>query len=161
MKKFCPGFTLIELLIATSITAILFSIGTAQYMKFNRQQILTQAILELKTNLTNAQSMALSGKKECGGPGIAFDGILVEFSGGESYTLSSSCKNKADLVQIGETHRFPQGVTKTGGPADILFKTLTGGTDKTSEETITLTFSGIVSGSITVATSGKIDLVLD
>ncbi|MBU3957077.1 type II secretion system GspH family protein [Patescibacteria group bacterium] len=159
MKKICPGFTLIELLIAISITAILFSIGTVQYMKFNRQQILTQAILELKTNLTNAQSMALSGKKKCVG---TFDGILVEFSGGESYTLSSSCNDKAaPLVQIGETHRFPQGITKTGGPADILFKTLTGGTDKTSEERITLTFSGIVSGSITVTTSGKIDLVLD
>jgi len=86
------GFTLIELLIAISITTILFTLGVTQYMRFNRQQILDQAVLELRTNLTNAQTMALAGKKTCS-DGV-FDGILVVFDGAsENYTIYSSCDN--------------------------------------------------------------------
>ena len=162
MKKTCSktsfpihGFTLIELLIAISITAILFSIGVAQYIKFNRQQILNQAVLELKTNLTQARNMALAGKKTCSG---TFDGILVEFSSEDSYTLKSSCDDKTNTVDI-EYYEFSQGVTRTAGPTDILFKFITGGTDLDSDETIRLTDSGGNTGRVKVAPSGKIELV--
>jgi len=116
MKKACSkplcaksGFTLIELLIAISITTILFTLGVTQYMRFNRQQILDQAVLELRTNLTQARNMALAGKKTCSG---GFDGILVVFDGvEESYTLYSSCDNQDPdkLVEIEKTqldHNF-------------------------------------------------------
>lgn len=156
MKKFCPGFTLIELLIAISITAILFSIGTAQYMKFNRQQILDQAVLELKTNLTQARNMALAGKKTCSG---GFDGILVVFDGvNENYTIYSSCDmDPGKRVQI-NFHQLSQGVKIKGNPGDILFKSLTGGTDLDSDELVTLSLSGVGEGGVIIAPSGKIEL---
>jgi len=151
------GFTLIELLIAISIITILFSIGTAQYMKFNRQQILNQTVLELRTNLTQARNMALAGKKECDG---TFDGILVKFDyGNDDYTVYSSCDNQDidKLVEIG-FYELKQGVDLSNGPAEILFKALTGGTDLDSDKTITLSLSGIDVG-VKVSPSGKIELV--
>lgn len=169
MKKICPtkiykkfsrvnpGFTLIELLVATSITAILFSIGVAQYMKFNRQQILDQAVSELRTNLTQARSMALAGKKTCTG---AFDGILVQFDGvNETYAIKSSCDNKTDLDSMGDIYRLPQGVEIEGSPGDILFKTLTGGTNLSAEQPITLLFGSEMTGGVKVTPAGKIELV--
>lgn len=157
MKKTCPGFTLIELLIVISIMSILFSLGMAQYMKFNRQQILTQAILELKTNLTNAQSMALSGKKTCSG---TFDGILVIFDGvNENYTIYSSCNMDPDeRVQI-NFYQLSQGVGIEGNPGSILFKSLAGGTNLDVDQTITLSKSGVGNSSLTVTPAGKIDVV--
>lgn len=164
MKKFCPpkiskkfsrvnpGFTLIELLIAISITAILFSIGVAQYMEFNRQQILDQAVLGLRTNLTQARNMALAGKKTCTG---TFNGILVEANGEQSYRISSQCNDGAVLI---EEHWFSQGVRRTSGlGTGILFKTLTGGTNLDSDETITLSLSTDNAG-VKVTPSGKIEL---
>lgn len=159
-KKFSrvnPGFTLIELLIAISITAILFSIGVAQYMKFNRQQILDQAVLELKTNLTQARNMALAGKKTCAG---TFDGIWVVFDGAnENYTIYSSCDDMdpAERVQI-SFRQLSQGVKIKGSPGDILFKSLTGGTDLDSDELVTLSLSGVGEGGVIITPSGKIEL---
>lgn len=157
MKKSCPGFTLIELLITISITAILFSIGVAQYMRFNRQQILDQAALELRTNLTQARNMALAGKKTCTG---VFDGVLVEAIGDEGYQISSRCGNGADKVLI-EKHQFGQGIIRTGvfAPNGVLFKPLTGGTNLNSDETITLFLAGVGQAEVQVARSGKIELV--
>lgn len=170
MREICPtkifrkfsrvnsGFTLVELLIATSIMGILFSLGMAQYMKFNRQQVLDQAVLELKTNLHHAQNMALAGKKEC--TEGAFDGILVKAIDDERYQISSSCNKGAQTTEIGE-YKVPQGIRRTGGLEDpgILFKPLTGGTNLSDDETITLTFRSEMTGEVKVTPSGKIELV--
>jgi len=151
-----PGFTLIELLITVSIISIIFSLGLAQYMKFNRQQILDQAVLELKTNLANAQNMALSGKKQCTSGG--FDGILVEAINDKGYKISSSCDKGADKVVIGE-YQFPQGVIRQGELTPILFKPLTGGTNLVADQTITLSLGMGMTGGVEVAREGKIELV--
>lgn len=151
------GFTLIELLVAVSIITIFFSLGMAQYVKFNRQQILKQAALELKTNLIYAQNMALSGKKKCLG---GFDGILAEFDGAnEEYTISSSCNQGGSVVLIGSgPYELPQGVEIVGSPDDILFKTLTGGTGLASDETISLSDQHSNTANIMVSTVGKIEI---
>lgn len=135
---------------------ILFSIGVAQYMRFNRQQILNQAVLELKTNLTQARNMALIGKKTCTG---IFDGILVEAIGSEGYRVSSQCDEGVDVGLIKE-HWFSQGISRTSGlGSGILFRTLNGGTYLDSDETITLTGFGGSTKSVIITPSGKIQLV--
>ena len=163
MKRACSkssifGFTLVELLIVISILAILFSIGLVQYTRFNRQQILDQAVLGLKNNLAHAREMALSGKKGCEG---IFDGVLVRFDEAENeYSFYSSCNNKADLVLIA-TYKVKQ-VSLGSYPDEILFKNLTGGTDFSEEETIVLVAgSGSTSrtGGVLVAPSGKLEIV--
>jgi len=157
MKKKRIGFTLIELLVIVSIIAILFSVSLAQYMKFNRQQILEQAILELKTDLTDAQSKALSGKKECT-EGV-FDGVLVDFSPG-NYALYSSCGSGLDLKLISDT-QLSSEVRITESPGDgILFKPITGGTDIQEESGATITLSGYgTTKDLKVYTNGKIELI--
>ncbi len=157
MKKRKSGFTLIEILVVVSVIVILFSIGLAQYMKFNRQQILEQAALELKTDLTNAQSKALSGKKKCT-EGV-FDGILVEFNT-DNYTLYSSCGSGLDLKLISD-NQLSSGVRITERPEDgILFKPVTGGTDIQEESGITITLSGYgATKDLVVYPNGKIELI--
>ncbi|HUV43037.1 MAG TPA: type II secretion system protein [Patescibacteria group bacterium] len=157
MIKKKSGFTLIEILVVVSVMAILFSLGLAQYMKFNRQQILEQAILELKTDLTDARSKALSGKKECT-EGV-FDGVLVDFSPG-NYVLYSSCGGGLDLKLISDT-QLSSGVKITESPEDgILFKPITGGTDIQEESGATITLSGYgTTKNLEVYPDGKIDLI--
>ena len=150
------GFTLIELLVVISVATILFSLGWAQYNNFNRQQILKQTALELKSDLVHAQELALSGKKECLG---LFEGVLVIF-GEESYTLNASCSQGSDVVLLGEAYRFPEGVRKTGGPEEILFKTLVGGADLEAEEMITLSGLGL-EAKLEVAPSGIVRIITE
>lgn len=155
------GFTLIEILIAISIMTILFSLGLAQYMKFNRQQILNQAILTLKSNLVQARDSALAGKKACSG---TFDGVLVEFRdelgnlSDKKYKISASCNDGTDLELIGEIHQYPSEIKKTGGPEEILFKTLTGGTNLNEEKTISL-FAYEKTAKVKVTPDGNIELI--
>jgi len=165
MKKTCSkssilGFTLVELLIVISILAILFSIGLVQYTRFNRQQILGQAVLGLKNNLAYAREMALSGKKNCEG---VFDGILVRFDGTENeYGLYSSCNNKTDLVLIATYKVEPVSLGSLPVGNEILFKSLNSGTNFSEEQTITLVASSGGTGNtagVTVAPSGKLEIV--
>jgi len=149
------GFTLIELLIVISVMTILFALGFAQYNNFNRQQVLKQTALELKSDLVHAQELALSGKKECLG---LFEGVLVIFGEG-SYTLNASCQG-SDVVLLGEAYRLPEGVKKTGGPEEILFKTLVGGTDFEEEEMITLSGFGL-EARLEVAPSGVVRIITE
>jgi prepilin-type N-terminal cleavage/methylation domain-containing protein len=163
MKRTCSkssifGFTLVEILIVISVLGILFSVGLVQYTKFNRQQILEQAVLELKTSLTNAQSKALSGKKECS-EGV-FDGILVEFDTG-NYSLYSSCGDGTDLELLSDTE-LPSEIRITESPEDgILFRPIAGGTDVSGVSTeITLSGYGTTK-SLMVYPNGKIELVYE
>ncbi|HUV43038.1 MAG TPA: hypothetical protein VMY36_04030 [Patescibacteria group bacterium] len=161
MKRACSkssvfGFTLVELLVMISILAILFSIGLAQYMKFNRQQVLGQAVLGLKNNLAYAREMALSGKKDCEG---VFDGILVRFGDAE-YSLYSSCNNKTALILI-TTYKIEQ-VSLGSYPDEILFKSFTGGTDLSEDETIVLVAGSGGAGNtagVLVTPAGKLEIV--
>lgn len=57
------GFTLIEIMIAISISSLLFGVGIASYIDFNRTQTTKGVGLTLKNNLRGVQSQALTGVK--------------------------------------------------------------------------------------------------
>jgi prepilin-type N-terminal cleavage/methylation domain-containing protein len=150
MRKFCPGFTLIELLVTISIAAILFGIGVAQYNQFNRQQIFSQAVLNLKNNLRLAQNNALTVKKDCLG---TLDGYEVAFSP-TSYSFRAKCG-----VNYGgsTTINLPSSITITTFPSPnpILFKVLSQGTNIPGSTNIVLSGFGRIQ-TITVTSVGEI-----
>jgi len=156
MKKFCLGFTLIELLLVASIITIIFGIGIAQYMNFNRSQILEQAARGLENNLRMAQMMASSGEKPKGCS--VLDGYRVGFfSGGsnpDSYTITAICGGKT--VDSGQNFSLPSVVKFSPLPPSFLFKVLSQGTDLNSDLTISLTAFGKVKN-IIVTKEGKIE----
>ncbi len=152
MKKPARGFTLIELLVVVSIIGILFTIGIAQYMNFNRSQILDQTAQELKNNLRLAQTMAFTGEKpgEC----IALDGYQVSFSS-DSYIIQPVCGG--NVVDSGKkTFYLPLGVGFTSIPSPILFKVLAQGTSLADNLTISLTGFNL-SRNVVVTKEGKIE----
>jgi len=167
MKKLCSpklssviGFTLIELLVVMTIIGILFGIGVAQYMNFNRSQILEQAVQELKNNLRLAQTKALNGEKPEGCS--ILDGYKVSFfSGGtsspDSYVIQAICSGNP----VGPSQSFSlPSVVKFVSPlsSPILFRVLAQGTDLSSDLTINIVFTGtLLQKSVTVSKNGKIE----
>jgi len=161
MKKIClkklsslTGFTLIELLVVMVIVGILLGVGIAQYISFNRRQILEQTTQGLKNNLRLAQTKAMSGEKPAG-CGI-LDGYRVKFASNDpdNYTLVAVCEG----VEVGETKNFslPSIVKFSPLPSPILFKVLSQGTDLDSDLIISLTAFGQTK-TITVSKEGKIE----
>lgn len=59
------GFTLVEFLVVFAITAVIIGFAIPAFSNFNRAQLLKTAAAELKTNLRQAQSKAISGEKVC------------------------------------------------------------------------------------------------
>ena len=75
------GFTLIELMITIALMGLLFNLGIARYLDFNRRQSTTTIGLKLKNDLRSIQQKALSGVKPyvapCTTAGNQLDGYLV------------------------------------------------------------------------------------
>jgi len=142
------GFTLIELLVTITIITLLFSIGVAQYNKFNRRQILVKSKDELVSNLRLAQSKSLAAEK----PTACTDtlsGYKVKFTDSQNYKIVAVCGNEID-VKADIT--LPTGVSKQAGN-EIFFRVLSQG----SPADATLTLQGFgETRIITVTTSGEI-----
>jgi len=152
-KVYLPffGFTLIELLIVVTIIGILFGIGIAQYMNFNRSQILEQAAQELKNNLRLAQTKAVNGEKPDGCS--VLDGYRVSFSS-NTYMIQAICRESP--TGAAKTFSLPSAVKFSSLPSPILFKVLAQGTDLNDDLTITLTAFGR-NKTIKVTKQGKIE----
>jgi len=164
MEKFClkklsflAGFTLIELLVVMTIMGILFGIGVAQYINFNRSQILEQAAQELKNNLRLAQTKAVNGEKPGDCEDKLLNGYRVKFFSGnpDNYTLVAVC-NGEEISASEVKYNLPSVVKFSSLPSPILFKVLAQGTDLDSDLTITLT-AFEKNKTVTVTKQGKIE----
>ncbi len=147
MKKSCPGFTLIELLITMTIITLLFSIGMAQYNKFNRRQILVKAKDELVSNLRLAQSKSLAAEKPTTCTDI-LSGHKVKFINNQNYKIIAVCGNEVDIKDI----TLPTGVSKQAGN-EVFFRVLSQGSP--TDTAITLSGFGETT-TVAVTTSGEI-----
>ena len=148
MKKSCPGFTLIELLTTITIITLLFSIGLAQYNRFNRRQILTKAKDELVSNLRLAQSKSLAAEKptDCTD---TLTGHKVKFINNQNYKIVAVCGDEIDLKT---DIVLPMGVTQAGSN-EVFFRVLSQG----SPTDATLTLSGFgETQTITITKAGEI-----
>jgi len=149
MKKSCPGYTLIELLITITIITLLFSIGMAQYNRFNRRQILVKAKDELVSNLRLAQSKSLAAEKpvECTD---TITGHKVKFINNQNYKIVAVCGDEVDLKT---DIVLPTEVKKTDGPDEVFFRVLSQGSP--TDAAITLSGFGETQ-IITITTAGEI-----
>jgi prepilin-type N-terminal cleavage/methylation domain-containing protein len=164
MKKILPkklffidGFTLIELLVVMTIIGILFGIGIAQYMNFNRSQILEQAAQDLKNNLRLAQTKAINGEKPRGC--ISLNGYRVKFfSGNPDYYILVAVCNGTEMTGLEAKYNLPSEIkfNPLPSPSQILFKVLAQGTDLENDLTITLAAFGKTK-TIKITKQGKIE----
>lgn len=160
MKNACTersrsAFTLIELLVTISIMGILFGVGIAKYNDFNRRQIVTQAVLELKSNLRLIQNKASSGEKDTNCI-LGLQGWCVAFSA-NSYEYYSLCGDQRYLIK--PINLSAKNIEIVAVPTGFCFKPLAQGldffNDGITEATITLTGFGF-SQTVTVSKTGEI-----
>ena len=136
------GFTLIELLVVTAIIFIMVSISFAGYTKFNRQQQINIAYEDLRNNLADAKSSAISQaiSDNCrtpvsGNPNRVFNGYQVRFISNTNYVIEEKCTQGAAAIPNitnvkKEVDLYPKGLTVSISPASpdyIRFKPLLGG----------------------------------
>lgn len=157
MKKnsyFSSGFTLIELIIVIAIVVMATGLGLAGYNRFNQKQILTQAALEVRSNLRDAQNRAFTGEKDatCTAP---LDYWVFKVLSTSSYKIFGHCGTIDFRTKI---------ITLVSGlaissPGEIQFKPLTQGT---TLQTITITNTNGATGQqsiiITINPSGEITM---
>jgi len=154
MKKTALGYTLIELLIVITLITLLFTLGMAQYNRFNRRQILIKAKDELTSNLRLAQSKSLAGEKPdtCGAEILTGHKLIFE-NDNQNYKIMAVCGNDEE-VKVGLS--LPIGVTKISGPDEIFFKGLSQGTDIVNQVEIVLEDSSGETRIITITSTGEI-----
>lgn len=149
MRKSCSGFTVVELLIILSLIALLFTLGVAQYNRFNRSQNLTKAKDELISNLRLAQGKAMAGEK----PEVCMEtlsGHKLKFIDNSHYKIVAVCVEEVDIKT---DITLPTGVTKQAGSDEIFFRVLSQGI----ESDISLILSGFgETKTITINTAGEI-----
>ena len=149
MKKSCSGFTVVELLIILSLIALLFTLGIAQYNRFNRAQSLNRAKDELVSNLRLTQGKAMAGEK----PEVCTEtlsGHKLKFTDNQNYKIVAVCGEEVDIKT---DVVLPAGVIKQAGPDEIFFRVLSQGI----ESDISLILSGFdEEKTITVNTAGEI-----
>jgi len=143
------GFTIVELLIILSLIALLFTLGMAQYNRFNRSQCLNRAKDELISNLRLAQGKAMAAEKPSSCT-ETLSGHKLKFTDNQNYKIVAVCGEEIDIKT---DVAFPDGVIKQAGPNEIFFKVLNQGI----ESDVTLTLSGFgETKTITVNTAGEI-----
>ena len=152
MKKSCPGFTLVELLVTITIITLVFSIGLAQYNRFNRRQILVRAKDQLISDLRLTQSKALSGEKPVDCNSTPLLGQKLDFTSNSNYQIIAVCSS--DIV-VKSGISLPQGVIKQAGPDEVFFKVLSQGTDISGTAQIILSGFGQTQ-TISVNNAGEI-----
>jgi len=72
------GFTLVELMVVIALMGLLFNLGVARYIDFNRRQSVVAQGLKLKNNLRSIQQNALSGVKPATGCTV-LEGYVIHF----------------------------------------------------------------------------------
>lgn len=129
------GFSFVELLVVIAILGLLLTITFASFSNFQKSTKLTNAALQLKSDLRYAQNKALAGDKSttnCSVAGNTLVGWYLEINNNSnSYLINGICKNNLGF-EVPETLAYktpslPNGVTATndeGGDIRVLFKTI-------------------------------------
>lgn len=153
------GYTLLEVLIGIMIIGIVFSLGVAQFRDFTSRQSVRVAGRQLLSDIREAQSQALSGKKPELCTGI-FEGVRFEVTGSSGppeYQIQAICETSSPSAVTQELSETVYIVTPL--PSPILFRTVADGTNLPagSSQSVTVCSDGVPFGvRITIQASGDI-----
>lgn len=162
MKK---GFTLIEIVVTLSVLLILVLGTFVGFNKYNQTQKLNSAVENLKTDLNEAKSSALSqtittsGPGSCSLSGMTLIGDQIYFPDAYNYRLKEVCKDSSGSISwaIIRTVSLPSGMShnQSGVTVQFYIQGAGGGTNLASDLNIVLTLGGITR-TITVTSGGLI-----
>lgn len=156
MKNFrIVGYTLIEVLVGITIVSLLFVGGYTAYRDFARRQVLTAAADTLKSNLDLARQKASSAEKPAGCTNV-LSGYEVTFTN-TTYTIAPKCDITQPSSSFTLIYLLSSSVTLTasGFSPTLLYKTV-GGTNLSSNATITLTHASGATKVLTVSPEGLV-----
>lgn len=141
------AFTLIEIMIAMAIMVVVATAGIGVSLNTTRRKVLENEKEKLIETLKQARTNALAGKKDSGCTQTLGGWQVVTL--GSSYVLNVVC---GAVIPV-STVNLPSGISVS--PADVMFIPVTGGTDLSSNLTITLTGNSNVT--ITVTDVGSVE----
>jgi len=127
MRKLPHGFTVIELLVVVSIIGFLFTIGVANYINFNRRQLVNQTALKFVEELRLAQSLANNSQKTTGCNGTLEGYSFAYSNSSHQYQIKIYCFGSYS-EKIKEEN-FSQELTVSPASGEIKFKVLKRGID--------------------------------
>lgn len=155
------GYTLIELLIVLFIMAVLLGTAVMSYRDFNRRQVVTSAVRQIRADLRLAQSEALAGRKPagCDTSTRTLNSYSFRRVSASSYAIEATCGNPDQNYSVRSTS-LPSGVTMDNfNPNPISFKTIGDGTTLTIGTSILITVHATGTNyteTVTVRASGDI-----
>lgn len=152
------GFTLIELLITLTILGLIGAVGLASLVNYSRQQLLTTAGRELRTNLRLAQNKAIAQEKPIAGCSQLV-GYRLRFVDTTSYNICRVCTDgvvTACTDLYSQAVKLPTQITNSDGASDLVtFRVgASGGVDSSAAFTLTSGFGG--SDAVQVTSTGTI-----
>lgn len=155
------GYSLIELLVAIATMVIIFSVGIANFRGYQRRQNLENAFRMVKADLMLTRELALTAKFKEGcnvlnGYLFRIDASTDEYIVGADCGPGNTCVNKPNLCEKKVSLPDNIDISLNAGNT-ILFKTVAGGINWTSNALITLSDENGNSKIITVTPQSRIE----
>lgn len=145
------GFTLIEIIVTMAVLIVLITGTFVGFNKYNQVQKLNSSYDNLKTNLNEAKSNALSGLVYNCTSLQSLYGYKLNVDSASSYSLYEICVDASGVqTQNQLTNKvvtLPSGVTFNPAGVSVTFKAVTGASLADSSFTLT---SGTTSRTVTV-----------
>lgn len=153
------GYTLIELLIVLFIMAVLLGTAVMSYRDFNRRQVVTSAVRQIRADLRLAQSEALAGRKPagCDTSTRTLNSYSFRRVSASSYAIEATCGNPDQTFPV-RVSDLPGGISIDNFNT-IFFKTIGDGTFLPAGSSVLITVHATGTNyteTVTVRASGDI-----
>ncbi|OGZ33343.1 MAG: hypothetical protein A3I88_00650 [Candidatus Portnoybacteria bacterium RIFCSPLOWO2_12_FULL_39_9] len=122
------GFSFIEILVVIAVSAIIILVMVAGFSSFYKSQTLNSAVSQTISFISQARSMTLSSEN-ASQYSLHFETSRIVLFKGVSFVEPNS--NNRELVLPASVEIYD--ISLNGGGADLIFKRLTGETDKYGE----------------------------
>ncbi len=146
------GFTFIEVLVIVAVTAVILSLSTGVFNKFNNNQALNNATRDTLSLLEEARSLTLASKNN-DVYGVHFATNQVTRFRGNTYVTTSTDNY---VIQLPSKISI-ENISLAGGGSDVIFKRLTGGTNYSGSVTLVVTNDAIASTTLTIHSTGLVE----